>query len=244
MRAELLKLRYLPTPRWSAAFLLVALALGVAGTWKWGAGADQVAVDLALGLPLAIVSIVIGAWVVGLEYGQKTLPRLLASEPRRSLVVIRKLVLALITTVGLTVAFYAIGYLAFGLAAEIHGDGLDRSLYLDQALVSLINNSAYALLAAGFALLTASMAGGLTAAFVFVFVFSGFFSVLPDVGDWSFSVALTEVTDPIIGGNAAVDLEGPAAESRPIAASLGIVLGWIVLIVGAGWIRFTRSEAR
>lgn len=244
MRAELLKLRFLPTPRWSAIFVLVALVLGVAGTWRWGIGTDQLAVDLSLGLPLAIVSIVIGAWVVGLEYGQKTMPRLLAADPRRSLVVIRKLTLVVLATIFLTVVIYAVGYPAFTLAAEANGAGLDRSLYLDQALVSLINNVAYALIAAGFALLTASMAGGLTAAFVFIFVFSGFFSVLPEVGDWSFSIALTEVTDPILGASEGLGLEEPDADPRPLMASLGIVLGWIALITGAGWIRFVRGEAR
>ena len=242
MRAELLKLRFLPTPRWSAAFILLTLALGVAGTWRWGAGTDQIAVDLALGLPLAIVSIVIGAWVIGLEYGQKTMSRMLAAEPRRSLVVIRKLLLALAATVLLTVVFYGVGYLAFSLAADLNGKQLDRSLYFDQALVSLINNAVYTLVAAGFALLTASMAGGLTAAFVFIFVFSGFFSVLPQVGDWSFSIALTELTDRIIGRSETAGFED--SDPRPLPASLGTVVGWIVLIVGAGWVRFVRSEAR
>jgi ABC-2 type transport system permease protein len=244
MRAELLKLRLLPTPRWSAAFLVATLVLGIAATWKWGTGLEQVAVDLALGLPTAIVSVVIGAWVIGVEYGQKTMSRLLASDPRRSLVVIRKILTAILATAVLTAVLYALGYLGFAVAAEGHGSGLDRTLYLDQAQVALVTNLVYTLIGVGFALVTASMAGGLTAAFVFIFVFSTFFSILPEVGDWSFSIALSEVTDRILGQRAAFDPEALDPNSRTLAASLGILIGWVVLIVGAGWIRFVRSEGR
>lgn len=242
MRTELLKLRLLPTPRWSAAFMMLTLVLGLAATWKWGMGLDQVAVDLAIGLPSAIVSVVIGAWVVGLEYGQKTMPRMLAADPRRSLAVVRKILTAAIATVGLTAFFFAIGYPAFLLFAEGHGAGLDRALYLDQAQVALVTNLSYTLIGVGFALLTASMAGGLTAAFVFIFVFSTFFSVLPEVGDWSFSVALGEVTGRMLGNGDVMD--GLGRGSRALSSWIGIMVGWIVLIVGAGWIRFVRSEAR
>lgn len=245
MRAELLKVRFLPTPRWSAAFLAVTLILGLVATWRWGTGLEQVAVDLAVGLPTAIVSIVIGAWVVGLEYGQKTMPRVLAADPRRSLLVIRKIATAVAVTVTLTVVAFGLGYPGFLLLAEGHGVGLDRSLYLDQAQVALVTNLTYTLIAVGFALLTASMAGGLTAAFVFIFVFSTFFSILPDVGDWSFSVALSEVTDRILDRTSQfIDPGELTADPRSLVASLGILIGWIVLIIGAGWIRFVRSEAR
>ena len=245
MRAELLKLRLLPTPRWSVAFVLLTLVLGLVATWRWGTGLEQVAVDLALGLPTAIVSIVIGAWVVGLEYGQRTLPRMLAADPRRSLVVVRKIGTAVLATVLVTVVFFAVGYPAFVLAAEGHGAGLDRSLYFDQAQVSLVTNLTYALIGVGFVMVTASMAGGLTAAFVFIFVFSTFFSVLPEVGDWSFAVALSEVTDRILENETTfVDPETLQSDSRPFGASLGILIGWVVLIVGAGWVRFVRGEAR
>jgi ABC-2 type transport system permease protein len=243
MRAELLKLRLLPTPRWSAVFLLISLALGLAATWRWGLGLEQVAVDLSLSLPTAIVSIVLGAWVVGLEYGQKTMPRVLAADPRRSLLVVRKLVTAVVVTVALTVVAFGLGYPGFLILAEGHGGGLDRSLYLDQAQVALITNLAYTVVGVGFAFLTASMAGGLTASLVFVFVFSTFFSILPEVGDWSFSVALSEVTDRILGRWQFIDAE-LLSERRPLIASIGILVGWIALIVGAGWARFTRSEAR
>lgn len=244
MRAELLKLRLLPTPRWSAAFVLLTLGLGLAGTWRWGTGLEQVAVDLALGLPTAIVAIVIGAWTVGVEYGQKTMPRMLAADPRRSLTVIRKIVTAVLATTLLTAFFFAVGYPGFLLLAEGHGAGLDRSLYLDQALVSLVTNLAYTLIALGLALITAGMAGGLTAAFVFIFVISTVFTILPEVGDWSFSVALGDVTERIIGRWDQFVDPGLTPEFRPLAASLGILVGWIVLIVGAGWIRFVRGEVR
>jgi len=244
VRAELLKLRLLPTPRWSVAFLLVALALGLVATWKWGAGIDQLAVDLSLGLPTAIVAVVVGAWFPGLEYGQKTMPRVLAADPRRPLTVIRKVGMALLVTFALTVFIFGLGYPLFLLLAEGHGTGLDRALYLDQALVALVTNLSYTLVGVGFSFLTASMAGGLTAAFVFIFVFSTLFMALPDVGKWSFTEGLAEVNDRILDRQSTFEPEALTSTARPLATSLGILIGWIVLVVGAGWARFMRSEAR
>jgi len=244
MRAELLKLRFLPTPRWSAAFLMLTLALGLVATWEWGVGLEQLAVDLSLGLPTAIVAIVIGAWFVGLEYGQKTMPRVLAADPRRSLTVIRKVTMAVLVTGVLTVLVFALGYPGFLLLAEGHSTGFDRSLYLDQALVALVTNLSYTLVGVGFAFLTASMAGGLTAAFVFIFVFSTVFTILPEVGTWSFGEVLAEVNDRILDRPTVPELESLSSATRPLGTSLGILIGWITLVVGAGWIRFVRSEIR
>lgn len=244
MRAELLKLRLLPLPRWSLAFLMVTLVLGLIATRKWGTGLDQLVVDLSLGLPTAIVAVVIGAWFTGLEYGQKTMPRVLAADPRRSLTVVRKVGMAVLVTFVLTVLIFGLGYPCFLLLAEGHGSGLDRSLYLDQALVALVTNLSYTLVGAGFAFLTASMAGGLTAAFVFIFVFSTVFTILPEVGRWSFTEGLAEVNDRILDRQTALDPESLASTARPLGTSLGILIGWVALVVGAGWARFVRGEVR
>ena len=81
VRAELAKVRSMPTPFWCLLAVVVCALLGVAAIWQWGLGADLAGDRLALGFPLAIASIVFGVWIFGVEYGQNTLRRTLSADP-------------------------------------------------------------------------------------------------------------------------------------------------------------------
>lgn len=194
-------------------------------------------------LPTAIASLVFGTWVFGQEFSQATMPRLVAVDPRRWLVVVRKVVAILLVVVPVTAILFAAAFPAFDLLADRHDQGLEASRYLDTAVVALIANASYAILGAAFALITASMAGGLTAAFVFVFIFSIALSFVPDVDRWSFSTALADLTTAIEGSAPDPTLVDLAPEHRGPTAAL-LLVGWLALLLAVGMVRFGRSEVR
>ena len=61
MSAEILKIRSMPTPRWCLFAVMVCFLLGLIAVFFWGTDDDAVGViDLAIGLPLSIASMVFG----------------------------------------------------------------------------------------------------------------------------------------------------------------------------------------
>ena len=133
-------------------------------------GQDEAVLDLAIGLPAAISSIVIGAWMVGVEFGQNTLRRVLSTDPRRTRLIFSKLAVCLIVIVGVTTALWLAGMLIFSLAGSGHETSIDTAQALRNGAAVLLSNVVYAVVAMGLAWITRSMAGGMTIAFVFFFV--------------------------------------------------------------------------
>lgn len=125
MRAEIAKLRYLPTPRYTA--LVVAAAVVIVGAALLvvapGDPARYVSIpNTALGLITALGAMVFGAWMATLEFNSGTL----TAEPDRTRVLASKLALTLGATavVGLGVA--AAGGGLANLAANYAGVEIDR----------------------------------------------------------------------------------------------------------------------
>ena len=94
MRAELLKMRVLLTPR-----IMLALALAVpavAALITYLVEPDDIALYrqaplFAAQIGVEIAAIVVGVWIVAMEFSQGTVRRLLTAEPRRTHVVANKL---------------------------------------------------------------------------------------------------------------------------------------------------------
>ena len=128
MNAELLKLRYLPTPRWTAAFVAaVVLIVGVVLLAVAPREPDKyVSIPTTtVGLTTAIAAMIFGVWLATLEFSADTLQRTLTAEPDRNRVLAHKLlvVVAIAVVGGLLVAASA-GCLAH-LAANRHGVEID-----------------------------------------------------------------------------------------------------------------------
>ena len=100
----------------------------------------------------------------------------------------------------------------------------------------------YGLIGASFALITASMAGGMTLTLVFIFVLDGIFSIIPKVGDFNFGEAMVDVNDAIIGSATNIFGEATSAHSVPVAAL--IVAVWVLLFLLAGYARFRSSDVK
>ncbi|HRV59717.1 MAG TPA: hypothetical protein P5138_03750, partial [Solirubrobacterales bacterium] len=190
MRAEFLKIRILPTPRWTLFALLLCFLAGVGFSVTSGVGHDEAVLDLAVMLPSVICSIVFGSWMAGVEFGQNTLRRSLAADPRRVRLVLAKAAATVITVAAVTVGLWALGMLVFPLLGSGHETTIDSGRAVGMGLAALLQNVVYALIALSLTLLTRSMGGGMAMSFAFAFVISAFLSVIPKVGDYMVSSAL------------------------------------------------------
>ena len=149
MRSELRKLLVLPTPRWTAAALIsAALFTTVAILLFGGPGDDNLAQTFGLAVPAWIAAIVIGVWMPGLEYGQKTMRRTLTRNPNRLEVVTAKLGVVLLATTVLTVVPALLAAPLFAVASSFYDVSTPIDDTLRVALGGLANNLIYA--AAGF----------------------------------------------------------------------------------------------
>lgn len=234
MAPELLKLRSLPTPRWT---LTVALGLVVFGFLvALATGEDKQAeyVDAATGLAglgSAIGSIVIGVWMAGLEYGQGTLRRVLAADPRRGRLLGSKLAVAVAASLALTAIVWLAATLLMSIAASAGGADSPTGDILTQSLGSLIGNPVYAAVGFAIAVLSRSMAGGMTAMLALVFVLDTLLAALP-IGDISLGAALNDIADTVEG-------EGGDHE---LGRGLVVTLAWLGILLAAAWTRFTRTD--
>ncbi len=241
VRAELAKVRSMPTPAWCLAAVVVCGLLGVAATYQWGLGPDLQAIELSLGFPLAIASIVFGVWIFGVEYGQDTLRRALSADPRRFRLVISKLAAVLVLVALATVLIHLAFFALFDLAADRHGESLQFAEYRDLVLGGLLSNLVYAIVGGSVALITASMAGGVTVALIFVFIIDLFLGAIPKVGDFSFGFALADVVIGIRGTDSGI---GEFDSGHTTAQAVGILAAWVFGLAGLGWLRFWRSDVK
>ncbi len=241
VRAELAKVRSMPTPVWCLAIVILCGLLGVAATWRWGLGSDLLAIELAVGFPLAIASIVFGVWIFGVEYGQNTLRRTLTADPRRLRLFFSKLAVALVLAALATLLVHLVLFPFYDLAADRQGDSVPIRGYSDLVLSALLTNLVYVAVGASLALITASMAGGVTVALVFVFIIDTVLAVVPAVGDFSFGIALADVVIGIRGTESGF---GEFDSGHSTAQAVMILAAWVIGLAVLGWLRLWRSDVK
>lgn len=235
MRPELLKLRTLPTPRWTTVGTLAVLAVMIVCTIIWGIGSeDDVAIGLGAELPTAVAAIVIGTWIVGVEYGQRTMHRTLTAEPRRLRVVAAKVGAALTATLLLTAVVFAVCAAVLPIIADAHDQDFSVEAATRYGISALISNGALVIAAAGIGFLVRSMAGAVTIALVWAFIADSALSAIPRVGKWTSQSASNEIWQAIT--------QQPDVDPNVLRASL-VLIAWVAAFLIAGGLRFTRRDA-
>lgn len=241
MRAEFLKIRSMPTPMWTGIALLACFVGGIAATIVWGIGEDNAVLDIAIGVPTMIGSLVLGSWLAGVEFGQNTLRRVLSADPRRVHLVLVKLATLLIVVISVTVVLMLAGVIIYSVTGSGHEAGMSTDMALRIAAASLVTNVTYAVSALSLTLLTRSMAGGMTITFVFFFVIDGLLSLIPKVGDYTIGIAQTDI-DLSIRQQSEGIFETTATNETTVAVI--VLIGWLAIFTVAGIIRTTRTEVK
>jgi ABC-2 type transport system permease protein len=236
MRAELTKLRSLPLPRWTLVVQAGLVLIGMVvvfftGDDRTGDYSDAAVLTAAVGT--GVGCLVLGVWMVGLEYGEKTMRRALTADPRRDRLVAAKLATVLLVVVADTVGVFAFaGLFAAGVAA-INGAGWPMHDVVQGAAAFLVINTIYPTVGFAIALLSRSMAAGLTLTLVLVFVVDSALSIVPSLGDYTLGIAVEKLASAASGdSDTEIGLTGAI-----IAAS-----AWLAVLLGAGWGRFRRSD--
>jgi len=233
MTAEVQKLRALPLPRWAAALTGAALLATIVVAIFRGVGPDDgTAVGLGAELPTALASIVLGAWIVGLEYGQGTIRRALTADPRRVRFLLSKYGAAIAATAALTIAAFVVAVVAFPAIASANDQSLPVSDVLRTGAAALVGNVAFAMLGASIAFLCRSMAGGMVVALVFAFIIDSALSAIPRVGEWTAQAASADLYDAMTGE--------PGAPSA--ARSALVLTAWVGAFAAAGMARFVKTD--
>ncbi len=240
MTAELRKLLALPTPRWTllatlAGVIIAALVAALAGPGK---GVDMLPVQLGVGLVTSVGAIVLGAWMMGVEYGQRTLRRALSAHPSRARLLLAKLAIVLATVTVVTLVVSAVSAPVFSAIATAHDTSMPVADSLQYGLAALFNNLVYATVAFTLALLTRSMAGGMALALVFAFVIDNLLGAIPVVGDYALSAAILDLMRSIAGSN----LGDVGADDPKVFQAIAVTAAWLAVLVTASTARFTRTD--
>ena len=238
MNAEIAKMRFLPTPRLLAAGMLAICVVTGAVLFVVSprhtdtyVNSSSVALNFAVSLP----TIVLGVWIVAVEFASGTLQRTLTAESNRSRVLAAKL--ALVVVVGLVLCLAAAatsGGLA-DLATSRAGLSIERG-DLARAMFGVVPTGvASVVIGFAFALLTRSMGGGIALAAAFVFVLDGVLGFIPGIEHLTFDTLTTDLTNHISGVGGTYHSAG--------AAVLGVVV-WLLILLIPGWIMFLRGDLK
>jgi hypothetical protein len=140
-----------------------------------------------------------------------------------------------------TALIYLVAFPLYDLAADRHGQSIDVQAYGDAALAALVTNACFMIVGSAFALIAASMAGGIVLTLVFIFIVGIVLVAIPDVDRYSFNTALADIEIAIRGG------EGSFAGVEPVNGALKaslVAAGWLAVLLGAGWLRLLRSDVK
>lgn len=236
MTAELLKLRRLPTPLVVLALALLAIATAALITyfvqpddtdyyWRAPLVTATVVVEIA--------GIIVGVWLIGMEFAQGTVRRLLTADPRRGVVVAKKLLALLLAALAASALTALVAYWLGALASELRDVDYDHATAGKMAGVVVITGVLTALLAFALGLLAESLVGGVVLAFVVVFVLDGVLSFVSAIQDYTFAAAL---------GSMSSAADPTQASAIGFWGGLGVAVAWVAVLLAPGVVRFLRTD--
>lgn len=240
---ELFKIRTHRTPYAVLAALLVAsLAPSVVLTWYTPASPDAYvdAFGLTYSIFAVLMSVVFGGWLLGTEYRQDTVKRMLASEPRRLLNLRAKATAGVTVLVAALTGVALIGWSAAWFVGDMNGFAVEfvwRELLAAGVMALVAAAVSFALSA-----LTRSDAFAMVGTVGMLLILDPLLSAIPTVGKFSLGSAMGVIINEIEGLGAAVAGPAPASAQLGLGAASVTVSLWLALLVGAGVARFARSD--
>ena len=121
--SELYKIRYHRTPLAGAAVFLVSMlipAAVLAGTAPTEQSTYTEAFTLPFGLMTFLLAIVFGGWLLGTEYRQGTVKRMLTTEPRRLRAFVTKGLVGAAVFLPIMAAMYVVGWAATSVVGSMN----------------------------------------------------------------------------------------------------------------------------
>lgn len=241
MWSEFLKIRSLPTPRWTALAVALSLLAGVAISIIWGVGDENAVLEGTVNLPLWIASLIFGVWIFGVEFGQNTLRRTLAADPRRFRLILTKLVAVVLVVTAATVLLNLLGAVLFELAGSEHKYSIDTDLAVRAASAALLSNLVAAVVGMSLTMLTRSMVGGVAITLVFLLFIDTGLAFIPVVGEYTLNAAASDL-DAAIRGDGETMFGGEANLDAAVAAL--VLTAWVAALFAIGTVRTLRSEVK
>ena len=234
--AEIYKLRTQRTPILCAAVLLIGV-LAPSVVLIWYTPTDSAAyTDAWIGTfeALALVfAIVFGGWLLGTEYRQDTVKRVLTSEPRRLRALATKGVVGAVAMSTVFATSAGIGWMAARAVGSSHGvsvpwDGRSVLAFIVTALIPF--TVAYSLSA-----ITKSDSFAMVGTVAMVFVFEPLISLIPRVGDYTIGRGMASFEQAMTG-----EVDDFATLSAG-AATVTLVVWLAALVTSAAALFATRD---
>ncbi len=236
MRAELLKIRRLPTPALLLALVLLAPAVAALIVYfvkpddpSWYHVAPMTTAETVC----QIAAVVFGVWVIGIEFAQGTLRRALTAEPRRVHLIVNKMVVVAVVTLAGAALAALVAYWLGALAADLRDVDYAAGTAAKLGVVLVVGAVLVALLSFALGLLSESLTGGIVLAFAVLFVLNGVLSFISAIRDYTFGAALASITD-------AADPD--TASALGLWGGIGVALAWVAVLMVPALYRFTRSD--
>lgn len=235
--AELFKIRTQRTPLVCALTLLAGVLIPSI-VMIWYTPSDPAAYEEGFEGTFQILTIllgiVFGGWLLGSEYRQGTVKRMLTSEPRRLRALVTKAVIglsamAIVTTVAALVGWAAARYVGSINDVTVSWDG--RTL-LAGGVTALFG----ALLAYGLSVVTRSDSFAMVGSVVLLLVFEPLFSLIPKIGKYRLGGALTRIEETVSGS------QGMTLDSISLGAAGLTVAAWIGTVAIAGALLFRTRD--
>ncbi|MEI6446317.1 MAG: ABC transporter permease [Actinomycetes bacterium] len=240
LKSELLKIRSLPTPRTALVFVLAAIlaACVIVGLVAPEGNAVEWyhrAPDFAVNLVGTIAAMVLGAWVIGLEFSSKTVRLAATVQPARSRLIVTKFLVALGLLTAFAVAVTAVAYLAQLAMCSIGGIDFPSREALDSAVAYTLLSIFWGMFAFGLVLLLRSYTAGLIVSIVLAIGIDNALQLIPKVGKYTFGSATGSVANSITGDNEA---------TLTIGIAVLATLTWIAVVNLAGSVRFSTTDLK
>lgn len=235
--AEFAKIRSLPTPRFTAAICFGLTAVVAVILFAASPSDTQIYQDVPTGpaqLFAMVASIVLGAWVFGVEFSQNTMRRVLTGEPRRPLLLVAKAVVAAALAASFAAALMAFAALLGMLVAAANTVDFDAGAAFNLVPSMAIQGTLMALMAGALTLLFRSYAGGMIATLALVLVIDGILGIWETIRDYTFGVSMASID--------AVFDSVPSEPTHPLPTAIVIGLAWIAAIAAPGVLRFVRGD--